>query len=331
MEGRGGRNVRRATITGLLFSLAAATGMTGDGCLSPLIPGFGAPALAISARPHADDPLTVILSVDSGSVRDVHTINWSFGDGSRATNLAPAAGRTMTHHFPRVGEFDIEVFLFALNGEVQAQASRTIQVGSADVGGDVPEPDVNTNQTPDEPEPRPRVRLKTSLGDIVLELKSDVAPNSVANFLQYVDEGHYNGTVFHRVVSEFVIQGGGFETLGESADPRLRELEARDAILSEANNGCSNLRGTVAFALRGQNANSATDQFFINLDDNSSNLDTGPPPFTVFAEVVEGMDVVDQIAAVETGSANVEIANGQTTSFSDVPADDVVIQAAIRE
>ncbi len=182
-----------------------------------------------------------------------------------------------------------------------------------------------------------RVRLTTSLGDIVLELDPVAAPATVDNFLQYVTDKFYDDIVFHRTVNTpnpFVIQGGAFESLGAGADPRLREKSgARPAIASEANRGLSNLRGTIAMALRGQDANSATNQFFINVADNT-NLDNGPPPFTVFGRVVEGLAVVDAIVAVPVATVNVEaFQNGNltTTSFTDVPVTDVTIVKTERE
>jgi len=181
-----------------------------------------------------------------------------------------------------------------------------------------------------------RVRLTTTLGDIVLELDPVAAPNTVANFFQYVTDGFYDNTVFHRVVNTptpFVIQGGGFESLGAGADPRLTEKTPRAAIDSEARNGLSNVRGTIAMALRGQDADSATDQFFINVGDNT-NLDNGPPPFTVFGSVVEGLAVVDAIVAVPVATVNVRaLQNGQlvTTQFQDVPVTDVTVIRAERE
>ncbi len=151
-------------------------------------------------------------------------------------------------------------------------------------------------------------------GDVVLELFAENAPKTVANFLRYVDENFYNGIVWHRVVDGFVIQGGGYEV----ADGELIRKEAtHPPVVSEANNGKSNVRGTVAMALRGTDANSGDTQFFVNLDDNSANLDSGPPPFTVFARVVDGMDIVDEIAALEVGDGP----NGLT----DVPVDNVIM------
>ena len=141
----------------------------------------------------------------------------------------------------------------------------------------------------------PRVLLTTSLGEIELELEAEKAPVSVENFLGYVDSGFYDGTVFHRVIPGFMIQGGGF---GEG----LNQKPTKAPIKNEADNGLHNVRGTVAMA-RTQNINSATSQFFINHRDNDF-LDHGSRDFgyAVFAKVVRGMEVVDQIAQVPTGN-----------------------------
>lgn len=155
-------------------------------------------------------------------------------------------------------------------------------------------------------------------GEIVLELFTEDAPLTCANFLRYVDDEFYDGIVWHRVVSGFVIQAGAFERV----DGELTQREGvRDPVMSEADNGFSNTRGFVAMALRGQDANSGTNQFFINLDDNSS-LDTGPPPFTPFARVVSGLDVVDEIGSIDTGN------DGQ---FMDVPVEDIIITSIRRQ
>lgn len=139
----------------------------------------------------------------------------------------------------------------------------------------------------------PRVLLTTSLGEIELELEAEKAPISVENFLGYVDSGFYDGTVFHRVIPGFMIQGGGF---GEG----LNQKPTKAPIKNEADNGLHNVRGTVAMA-RTQNVNSATSQFFINHRDNDF-LDHGSRDFgyAVFGKVVRGMEVVDQIAQVPT-------------------------------
>lgn len=155
------------------------------------------------------------------------------------------------------------------------------------------------------------VRLTTSFGDIVMELVDD-APITTANFLQYVEDDFYNGTIFHRVVAGFVVQGGGFLP-GMIQPPGLRP-----AIMNEFSPTRSNVRGTVAMAKVGGNPDSATSQFFVNVADNSGNLDNQNGGFTVFARVVQGMDVVDQIAAVAVDS-------------NSLPLEDVLLIRAERE
>lgn len=141
----------------------------------------------------------------------------------------------------------------------------------------------------------PHVLLNTSMGEIEIELEAEKAPVSVKNFLEYVESGFYDGTVFHRVIPGFMIQGGGF-------NEGLSQKKTRAPIKNEADNGLHNVRGTLAMA-RTQNVDSATSQFFINHRDNDF-LDHGSRDFgyAVFAKVVRGMDVVDQIAQVPTGN-----------------------------
>lgn len=170
--------------------------------------------------------------------------------------------------------------------------------------------------SPDAPAPGPRVMLATSLGDIVIELHPDKAPRTVDNFLQYAQEGFYNGTVFHRVIDNLLIQGGAFT-------PDLRQKPTRQAIASEANNGLSNQRGTVSAARMPSDPDSATSQFFINVVDNprldfSSDASPYTWGYTVFGRVVQGMEVVDRIRAVETGP--------QEPFARDVPTTPVVIE-----
>ncbi len=142
-----------------------------------------------------------------------------------------------------------------------------------------------------------KVNMTTSLGDIVIELDAAKAPKSVDNFLQYAKAGHYDGTVFHRVIENFMIQGGGFS-------PDLNEKPTRAPIPLVARNGLGNSRGTLAMA-RTSNPNSATAQFFINVQDNTF-LDAAKSPdgngYAVFGKVVSGMDVVDRIRVVQTGN-----------------------------
>ena len=159
----------------------------------------------------------------------------------------------------------------------------------------------------------PQVKLATSMGDIVLELASDKAPKTVENFLQYVGSKHYDGTVFHRVIDGFMIQGGGF-----TADMAQKPTKA--PIPLEAANGLKNDRGTIAMA-RTSDPNSATAQFFINVKDNA--MLNAPQPdghgYAVFGKVVSGMDVVDKIKAASTGMKN---------GHRDVPLTTITINAA---
>jgi peptidyl-prolyl cis-trans isomerase A (cyclophilin A) len=148
------------------------------------------------------------------------------------------------------------------------------------------------------PAPNPRVLLRTTAGDITIELYADKAPKSVDNFLQYVRAKFYDGTVFHRVIDGFMVQGGGF-------DKDLRQKPTRPPVVNEADNGVSNLRGTVAMA-RTTEPNSATAQFFVNVVDNNRldhvSKDNGFTwGYAVFGKVVSGMEVVDQIKSTPTG------------------------------
>lgn len=158
-----------------------------------------------------------------------------------------------------------------------------------------------------------RVRFETTSGDFVVELDAARAPLSVANFTQYVRDGHYDGTIFHRVVSNFVVQGGGYTVDG-------KEKPTRPAVPNESGNGLSNRRGTVALA-RQDDPHSATSQFYVNLVDNLS-LDPGPPRwgYAVIGRVVEGMDVIDKIASVVTGS--------QGALGDEVPVEPIVVKHA---
>ena len=162
-----------------------------------------------------------------------------------------------------------------------------------------------------------KVLLSTSLGDIVIELNAERAPKTVENFLGYLRSGHYDGTVFHRVIPDFMIQGGGYMT-------SLSYKSTREPVVNEANNGLKNLKGTVAMARTGD-PNSATSQFFINTVDNSFLNYTGPQDgrtwgYAVFAKVVQGMDVVEKIRKVQTVAKSAE--------FTNLPVESVVIQKA---
>jgi peptidyl-prolyl cis-trans isomerase A (cyclophilin A) len=145
-------------------------------------------------------------------------------------------------------------------------------------------------------EPAPRVKFSTSAGDFVLELYPDKAPKTVDNFLRYVSDKHFDGTIFHRVMDNFMIQGGGFT-------PDMQQKPTREPVMLEANNGLKNDRGTVAMA-RTSNPNSATAQFFINVVDNRGLNAPNPDGYgyTVFGKVISGMDVVDKIRQTPTGN-----------------------------
>lgn len=161
----------------------------------------------------------------------------------------------------------------------------------------------------------PRVSLQTNLGTIVIELDAEKAPKTVENFVTYVRDGHYDGTVFHRIINNFMVQGGGF-------DASMKQKQTRSPIENEANNGLKNNRYTIAMA-RTADPHSATAQFFINVADNDFLNFTSPTPngwgYTVFGKVVEGTDVVDQMKGVKTGNKGFH---------QDVPVDDVIIEKA---
>lgn len=159
----------------------------------------------------------------------------------------------------------------------------------------------------------PKVKFQTNQGDFVVEVYPDKAPKTVENFLQYVKDKHYDGTIFHRVIPNFMVQGGGFtETMAEK--------QMRDPIPLEARNGLKNDRGTIAMA-RTSNPNSATSQFFINVVDNA--MLNAPQPdgngYAVFGKVLQGMDVVDKIRQVPTGNRGM---------YQNVPQTPVVINSA---
>lgn len=202
---------------------------------------------------------------------------WDFGDGTDA-----ATGRDVRHTYADPEDFTV---LLTVTNDAGVSASTSRVVLSL-------------------------VRLETSQGDIVFEFVDD-APVSTANFLQYVDDGFYEGTIFHRVVPDFAVQGGAF------LPDMVPQEGLRDPIVNEFSPERSNVRGTVAVAKVGGDPNSGTSQFFINLVDNSENLDNQNGGFTVFATVIRGMDVADAIAAVPLDG--------------EEPVDDVILIRAVRE
>ncbi|WJF91229.1 peptidylprolyl isomerase [Paraburkholderia bonniea] len=160
------------------------------------------------------------------------------------------------------------------------------------------------------------VELHTNHGVIKLELDAEKAPKSVENFLKYVKSGHYNNTVFHRVIDGFMIQGGGFE-------PGMTQKPTEAQITNEANNGLKNVKGSIAMA-RTNDPHSASAQFFINVSDNDFLNHTAPTPqgwgYAVFGKVVDGLDVVEKIRKVKTGSKGFH---------QDVPLEDVIVEKAV--
>lgn len=165
------------------------------------------------------------------------------------------------------------------------------------------------------PDTAPKVKFTTSLGAFTIQLNAEKAPVSTENFLKYVNEDFYNGTIFHRVIKGFMAQGGGFDT-------GFKQKTTHDPIKNEADNGLPNKRGSIAMA-RTSDPNSATAQFFINYSENTFLNHTGKTPngwgYAVFGEVVEGMDVIDAMANQPTGNRG---------PHQDVPKTDIVIEKA---
>jgi peptidyl-prolyl cis-trans isomerase A (cyclophilin A) len=218
----------------------------------------------------------------------------------------------------------------------QAQPAGSTAAGAA-VSGSATQPaarEPQVMQSQDRPKPAaasqpatqpagPRVVMQTSMGKILIELFADQAPITVENFLKYVDAGFYDGTIFHRVIPTFMIQGGGFGTDN-------KEKQTRPEIKNESRNGLKNLRGTIAMA-RKPNPDSATAQFFINVRDNPGLDYPIRGGYAVFGKVVEGMDVVDKIKAVPTGKRPMVTADYGPQPFDDVPQTQVVIESVKRQ
>jgi peptidyl-prolyl cis-trans isomerase A (cyclophilin A) len=186
-------------------------------------------------------------------------------------------------------------------------------LASCEPGKEAEKPAAATENKAAAVEAAPKVRFKTSEGDIVVELNPEKAPITVANFLDYVNKKHYDGTVFHRVIDGFMIQGGGMAL----SDGRLVEKPTGKGIKNEGQNGLKNDRGTIAMA-RTPDPDSATAQFFINVVDNAALNYPNNGGYAVFGKVIEGMQVVDKIKAVQTGA-------------QDVPVKPVTITSAAKE
>jgi len=204
----------------------------------------------------------------------------------------------------------LPAFAFAQTGTAPAKPAAKAPLKTAPAKAKTAEPAVSEAD-----KTASKVLIKTNLGDMTVELYPDKAPKSVENFLAYVNGKFYDGTIFHRVIDNFMIQGGGFT-------PELRQKATRPAIANEAKNGLSNTRGTLAMARTGD-PNSATAQFFINVVDNprldfTSEANGSTWGYCVFGKVISGLDVVDKIKAVPTGA--------QGPFKSDVPTTPVVIE-----
>jgi peptidyl-prolyl cis-trans isomerase A (cyclophilin A) len=220
--------------------------------------------------------------------------------------LCPVTKEESVKRYYTLGLIVCLATVFAISGLAYAQT----EGGESEAKAPQPEAAKKVEKT--EKESNPLVVFDTTKGKITIELYSDKAPVTVKNFLTYVNEGFYNGTVFHRVIPRFVVQGGGM-----TADMERKATHA--PIVNEADNGLKNLRGTLSMA-RTNDPNSATSQFFINLVDNAA-LDKSESSagYAVFGKVIRGMDIVDRIAGVETTT------KGQ---YRDVPAQPITITKA---
>ena len=198
---------------------------------------------------------------------------------------------TMTNIL-RYGLLRSVLLLISLGGALQAQA-----------------------ESPATQAPNPQVEMRTSMGTLVITLLPEKAPKTVANFLEYVDAGFYDNTVFHRVIPGFVIQGGGFMA-------HMRPKKTNAPIINESDNGLANRRGTLSMA-RLPDPNSATSQFFINLENNASlNASFNKPGYAVFAEISEGLPIIDMISRVRTGTVK---------QYQNVPLEPVIILSVQRK
>lgn len=206
----------------------------------------------------------------------------------------------------------IAVGVLALMALVIAAFAVQPEQGGAAAGGEAqPEQQAQPAETQKNEEKFVYIQMKTTQGDIFIELNNELAPISTANFVKYAEDEYYNGTIFHRVIENFMIQGGGFTK-------DMKQKTTREGIENEWKNGLSNTRGSIAMARLGGRADSGTSQFFINVSDNAF-LDQprDGAGYAVFGKVVKGMEVVDKIRAVPTTTRN---------AYSDVPVEPVLIE-----
>jgi peptidyl-prolyl cis-trans isomerase A (cyclophilin A) len=261
---------------------------------------------ALTVTPSAEPLLRVEeelpLQVDVGNAGNRRlAYAWQVLEGPGTLTNADTAEPTLTAS--QGGTIVLEVDVRTVNAPTELRGSSELVVVSYEA----------------EPDEKPQAEIEVEgLGRILLDLEVEASPLTVANFLRYADAAFWDGVVWHRVVPDFVIQAGAFTSDGETLTRKTQDDGVRPPVQGEAPNGLSNVRGTMAMALRGQDNDSGDIQFFINLTDNSASLDVGPPAFTVFATVVSGMEsVVDVIGAIETESRS---------GMDDVPVDDVVIR-----
>lgn len=277
-----------------------------------------------SAGGRATDTVQISVSVNSppvasaGEDENVHVTNVITLDASGSFD--PDAGDTLTYQWQQTEGSPV-----VLNDPTAVQQRFTVSEGADRFSFDVVVTDSRGATAVDSVTytvvTGPLVRMRTTLGDFVIELFEDQAPATTENFLQYVDSGFYNGTIIHRVLSDFVVQGGGYL-------PDLTEqTPLRAPVVNEFSPRRSNIRTTVAMAKRGNDPNSATSQFFVNVADNASNLDNQNGGFTVFGRVSQGMDVIDRIAQVPTADR----ADPSSQNFQDVPIDTIEVTNAARQ
>lgn len=293
------------------FALLSPLVLVGGCPTTPDNPGGDAPLEVVASGPALAIPGEVVQlrATVTGDVQDV-SYKW-YQTYGRSVTLSDSTSPEPTFTAPSLATSTVLSFRVDARSASGARGSGEVTVALA--------PDPNQSQGGGTPGPgnveNATVSILTSKGEIVVELNGDRAPITVSNFLRYVDDGFYPNLIFHRVIKDFVVQGGGY-------DENLEQKEPRAPITLESSNGLKNDRGTIAMA-RTNEPNSATSQFYINVVDNDSlnYRDAANPGYAVFGKVVEGMDVVDEIAGVETESRG---------NFSDVPVEPIFIVRVTR-
>lgn len=258
-------------------------------------------------------PGSLVTLDGSASTGSGLSFSWSqvFGDPKVALSGADMSRPTFTAPSFELGSSNELRFELSVRDDQDRSSRDTVTVSIRESGTSTGE-----NNEGAETGKKPRVRFVTTMGEFVIELEPNLAPKTVSNFLRYVRDDFYVGLIFHRVISDFVVQGGGFT-------PLMQQVETRDPIPLESDNGLLNVRGSVGMA-RQAAADSATSQFFVNLKDNTDlDYTETNDGFGVFGRVVEGMDVIDAIAGVRTSNRGFP-----PNLFPDVPVVDVIIEDA---